>query len=176
MIRRLDTRVVYANRWMTLREDQVRFPDGSLGIYGVAEKKDCIGIVAIDDLHIHLVEQYRYATSKRAWELPQGSWEAEDLDPEALAKRELAEETGLTAKTWKCLGTLAIANGFLRQAMHVYLATDLTQGAHAREATESDMVHARVPLAEFERMMTDGRVDDAETLAIWALAKLKGAV
>ncbi|MBL8652567.1 MAG: NUDIX hydrolase [Alphaproteobacteria bacterium] len=161
---------------MTVREDQVRFPDGSLGIYGVAEKKDCIGILAIDDGHIHLVEQYRYATSKRAWELPQGSWEAEDLDPEALAKRELAEETGLTARTWKFLGTLAIANGFLRQSMHVYLATDLTQGVHSRDSTESDMVHARVPLAEFERMMTDGRVDDAETLAIWALAKLKGAV
>jgi len=176
LIRRLDTRVVYANRWMTVREDQVRFPDGSLGIYGVAEKNDCIGILAIDDGHIHLVEQYRYATSRRAWELPQGSWEAEDLDPEALARRELAEETGLAAKTWKFLGTLAIANGFLRQAMHVYLATDLTQGEPRRESTESDMVHARVPLAEFERMMADGRVDDAETLAIWALAKLKGAV
>ena len=161
---------------MTVREDQVRFSDGSSGIYGVAEKKDCIGVIAIDDGHVMAVEQYRYPTGKRGWELPQGSWEETDLAPEALARRELAEEAGVTAAHWTKLGTLAIANGFLRQAMHVFLATGLTHGEPQRESTESDMVHARIPLKEFERMMADGTIADAETLAIWALAKLNGAV
>jgi 8-oxo-dGTP pyrophosphatase MutT (NUDIX family) len=177
VIRRLDTRIVYRNRWMTVREDQVRFADGSPGIYGVVEKRDCVGVIALDGDHVHLIEQFRHTTGAREWELPQGSCEdGEELPPEALARRELGEETGLTAATWTKLGTLAVAKGFLRQTMHVYLATGLVEGPPSRETTESDMVHARFPVAEFERMLSDGRIVDCETVAIWGLAKLKGSV
>ncbi len=98
-IETLSSRVVYENRWMRVREDAVRFRDGTPGIYGVVEKVDFTVIAPLDsDGRLHLVEQYRYPIGRRAWEFPQGSWEDRpDADPLALARGELREETGLDA-------------------------------------------------------------------------------
>ncbi len=69
------TKVVYKNRWMTVREDTIVRADGSSGLYGVVEKPDFSVIAAVSDGSIVLVEQYRYPVQERFWELPQGSWE-----------------------------------------------------------------------------------------------------
>lgn len=89
----LSSRLVYANRWMKLREDRIRRQDGSEGIYGVVEKPDFVAIAALDaDDGLYLVEQYRYPVGGRFWELPQGSWETDpQADPEAVARGELRE-------------------------------------------------------------------------------------
>ena len=74
-IETIATRLVYANRWMRVREDSVRFRDGSPGIYGVVEKPDFVVVAAIDDAALlHLVQQFRYPVGARFWELPQGAW------------------------------------------------------------------------------------------------------
>src|ERR1700744_1532215 len=96
-IRTLSTREIYKNHWMRLREDAIERDNGFHGIYGVVEKMDCAIILPIDGDHIWLVEQYRYPIGERALELPQGGWEADNVDPEALARGELSEETGLIA-------------------------------------------------------------------------------
>jgi hypothetical protein len=76
-LRRLSTRVVYENRWMRVREDQVRRPDGSDGVYGVVEKPDFALIVPLaDDGGLWVVEQFRYPVGERFCEFPQGSWKA----------------------------------------------------------------------------------------------------
>ena len=81
-------RLVYENRWMRVREDTIRRPDGSSGIYGVVEKPDFVVIVPVDDDgRLHLVEQYRYPVKGRYWELPQGSWEqASGAEPLEMAR------------------------------------------------------------------------------------------
>ena len=57
----VDSRVVYRNRWMTVREDRIRRQDGSDGIYGVVDKPDFVVVIAVEpDGAMHLVEQYRY--------------------------------------------------------------------------------------------------------------------
>ena len=96
-IRTLTTREVYRNPWLRLREDAIERNNGAQGIYSVVDKQDCAIIMPIDGDHIWLVEQYRYTIGERALELPQGGWEADNVDPEALARGELKEETGLTA-------------------------------------------------------------------------------
>src|SRR5580698_2306519 len=96
-IRTLSTREVYRNPWLRLREDAIERNNGAQGIYSVVDKQDCAIILPIDGDHIWLVEQYRYTIGERALELPQGGWEADNVDPEALARGELKEETGLTA-------------------------------------------------------------------------------
>lgn len=66
---------------MRVREDSIRYRDGSTGIYGVVEKPNFVVIVAREaDGRIHLVQQFRYPVAGRYWELPQGAWE---LRPEA---------------------------------------------------------------------------------------------
>src|SRR4051812_39223187 len=96
-IQTTDSRIVYQNRWMRVREDTLRYRDGSPGLYGVVEKPNFVVIAAVEpDGHIHLVEQYRYPIGARCWELPQGAWELKpDADPLEVARGELREETGL---------------------------------------------------------------------------------
>jgi 8-oxo-dGDP phosphatase len=168
------TREVYANPWMTLREDTFRRPDGAEGVYGVVDKPDYALVVALDGDRLAMVEQYRYPLGLRRWEFPQGTApdRAEMPAPE-LAARELREETGLTAATWTYLGLLDVAPGLSSQRGRVYLATDLTAGEPAREDSEADMRFAWVARAEFERRARDGEITDAQTLAAYALLLLR---
>jgi ADP-ribose pyrophosphatase len=168
-IRTLSTREVYRNRWMRLREDEILRSNGQKGIYSVAEKNDAAIILPIDDGRVWLVEQYRYTIQQRALELPQGSWEQVSAGPEDLARGELREETGLHAEQMTQLGMLWIAYGFTRQRQHVFLASGLSQKETDRDAEEHDLVVHSVTINDFERMMGDGTIADASTVAAWGL-------
>lgn len=169
----VSTRVTYANPWMTVREDSVRMPDGSLGVYGVVEKPDFALVIPVAEGGFWMVEQFRYPVGRRGWEFPMGSWPpgsgGSAID---LARHELAEETGLTAATWRHLGRLAQANGFSTQGFDVFVASDLVEGPPSREATEQDMMHRHVPEPELARMIRDGDVIDAATVAALTLLRL----
>ncbi len=165
----LSSREVYRNHWMRLREDQILRSNGQKGIYGVVEKYDAAIILPIDNDRIWLVEQFRYTIQQRALELPQGSWEKPIENPEQLARGELKEELGFEAAQMTHLGSLWIAYGFLRQRLHVFLASGLAPTPHAPDAEEHDLAARCVPIAGFERMMLDGVIRDECTLAAWGL-------
>ncbi|WP_433503926.1 NUDIX domain-containing protein [Pseudonocardia halophobica] len=169
----LSTRQVYANNWMTVREDAVRRPDGSDGVYGVIDKPTYALVIPRDGDRLHLVEQFRYPIGLRRWEFPAGT--APDRaaqDPAELAVRELVEETGLQAGRMEKIGTLDVAPGMSSQRGHVYLATDLTEGEAQREHTEQDMRQAWFTIAEFEAMIADGEITDAQSVAAYMLLVL----
>jgi 8-oxo-dGTP pyrophosphatase MutT (NUDIX family) len=174
VIEQTSTRQVYANDWMTVREDGIRLSDGTEGIYGVVDKPTYALVVPRDDDgRLHLVEQFRYPVGERRWEFPAGTApDRADQDPAELAVRELAEETGLAASSMALLGTLDCAPGMSSQRGHVYLATGLTEGPPRREHQEQDMRAAWFTAVEFERMILDGRLTDAQTLAAYALLRL----
>jgi 8-oxo-dGTP pyrophosphatase MutT (NUDIX family) len=169
----IGSREVYVNPWMTVREDDIRRPDGSLGIYGVVDKPTFALIIPLDGDRLHLVEQFRYPVAGRRWEFPQGTApDRAEMDPLELAARELAEETGLRADTMRHLGSLDVAPGMSSQRGHVYLATDLSAGRHSRELEEQDMRSAWFTRAEFEAMVTAGEITDAQSIAAYALLLL----
>ena len=174
MIRTLSSRVVYENPWMTLREDEIEYVDGSRGLYGVVDKPDFAVVVPVRDGGFHLVEQYRYTLGGRRWEFPQGSFpEGVTGTPEELAATELAEETGLTAARLEKLGYLNCAQGFTGQGFHVFLATGLTPGEPHREVTEQDMREQWFPRDEVERMIREGVITDDSTLAAYLLLVMR---
>jgi 8-oxo-dGDP phosphatase len=168
------SRQVYANPWMTVREDVVRRPDGGEGLYGVVDKPDYALVVALDGDRVAMVEQYRYPLRLRRWEFPQGTApDRAEMGPEELAARELREETGLRAACWTYLGLLDVAPGLSSQRGRAYLATELTSGTPAREDTEADMRFDWVTRADFERRARAGEITDAQTLAAYALLLLR---
>ncbi|WP_229070153.1 NUDIX hydrolase [Actinoplanes sp. DH11] len=169
----LSTRVVYSNPWMTVREDEIRRPDGSDGIYGVVEKPDFALVLPRWEKGFWLVEQFRYPVGRRAWEFPQGSWGAGAAGEQTeLARRELAEETGLRAADLTHLGHLYEAYGYSTQGFDVYLATGLAEGEPDREPTEQDMIHRAFTDAEITAMIRSGAMVDAPSLAALTLYHL----
>ncbi|MCO7221009.1 NUDIX hydrolase [Klenkia sp. PcliD-1-E] len=172
-MRTTSSREVYRNPWTRVREDVVVRDDGSTGVYGVVEKPDFALVIAAEDDGFWLVEQHRHPVGRRCWEFPQGTWShGASGTPEDLARAELAEETGLRAADLRHLGHLDVTPGLSTQEFDVWLATGLTPGPTAREATEADMVHAFVPEAELVARIRSGGFTDAPSLAGYALLQL----
>lgn len=170
-IRQLSRRTVYRNRWMSVHEDAVQFPDGSEGIYGVVDKPDFALIVPRhDDGRFQMVEQFRYPVAGRYWEFPQGSWETRPgTDPDEVALGELEEETGLRATRLVRLGHLFEAYGFCSQGCHIFLATGLQPGPTRRDREEQDMQTTAFSLPEIHAMIRSGAIKDAPSIAALGL-------
>ncbi|XVV07775.1 NUDIX domain-containing protein [Actinosynnema sp. CA-248983] len=173
-IRTVSSKVVYENRWLSVREDRIELADGSPGLYSVVDKPDFALVIPFEDDGFHLVEQYRYPIGTRSWEFPSGSFPSGVTGTaEEMAAAELAEETGIRAGRLRGLGFAHCANGFATIGVHVFLATELTRGEPAREVTEQDMRHRWFPRAEVEDMIRDGRITDSPTLTAYLLLTLK---
>lgn len=169
-IQRVASREVYRNSWMTVREDHIRRPDGTEGLYAVVDKPTYALVIPRDGDRFRLVEQFRYPLGARRWEFPQGTApERAHLDPAELAARELREETGLRAASITRLGQLDVAPGMSSQRGVVFLATDITEGETDREHEEQDMHSEWFSRDEVERMIVDERITDAQSVAAWAL-------
>jgi 8-oxo-dGDP phosphatase len=174
-IERLASREIYRNPWLVLREDDIRRPDGSSGIYSVVDKQTYALVMAYDGDRFRLVEQFRYPLGARRWEFPQGT--APDLavvEPAELAARELREETGLRATSFEALGQLDTAPGMTSQRGWVFLATGISEGEADREQEEQDMRSAWFPLEEVEQMIRSGVIADAQSIAAYGLFLLRG--
>jgi 8-oxo-dGTP pyrophosphatase MutT (NUDIX family) len=172
-MRTTSSREVYRNPWIRVREDAVVLDDGSAGVYAVVEKPHFGLVIPAEQDGFWLVEQYRHPVGRRTWEFPQGTWSSgDDGTAEELGRTELAEETGLRARELRHLGHLDLAPGLMTQEFDVWLATGLTPGPTAREATEADMRSAFVPEAEFRAMIRDGRLTDGPSLAAYSLLLL----
>jgi 8-oxo-dGTP pyrophosphatase MutT (NUDIX family) len=175
-MRTTSSREVYRNPWIRVREDAVQRDDGSAGVYGVVEKPHFGLVVPAERNGFWLVEQFRHPLGRRAWEFPQGTWTSgQDGSAEELGRAELAEETGLRAAELRHLGHLDLAPGLATQEFDVWLATGLTPGPPAREATEADMRTAFVPERDFRAMVRDGRFTDGPSLAAYSLLLLDRA-
>lgn len=161
----LSSRVVYDNRWISVREDQVINPAGNPGIYGVVSFKNiAIGIIPIDaNGYTWLVGQYRYTLNEYSWEIPMGGGPKEQ-DVLTSAQRELKEETGFTAQKWTCLMKLHTSNSVTDEVGYVFLAEDLQAGETEFEETEQ-LALWHLPFSQAVAMVMDGRITDAISVA-----------
>ena len=116
-----------------------------------------------DDGNTWLVGQDRYTLGEWSWELPMGGAPL-DEDPLDAAKRELREETGLTATDWSELMRLHTSNSITNEVGVVFVARKLTQGATEFEETE-DLEIRKLPLADAVQLVNDGEITDAISVA-----------
>jgi 8-oxo-dGTP pyrophosphatase MutT (NUDIX family) len=166
----ISSRKLFENPWFTVKEDQVINPAGLKVSYGkVLLSNIAVGIVPLDgEGNTWLVGQTRYVPDVYSWEIPMGgSPIGEELL--ATAKRELKEETGLSAETWTPLLNLHTSNSITDEEGYVYVAEDLQMGETAFEDSE-DITVKKIPLQEAINMALEGEITDAISVA--ALFKL----
>jgi 8-oxo-dGTP pyrophosphatase MutT (NUDIX family) len=158
----LSEKTVYDNRWIKVEEHQVTNPAGGPGIYGkVHFKNKALGIVPVDDDgNTWLVGQWRYPLNEWSWEIPEGGG-PEGLDPELCARRELKEETGMTAKKFTMIQRAHLSNSVSDEEGFIFLAQQLEQGEAELEETEADLVVRKLKLTEAIQMVVDGRITDS---------------
>jgi ADP-ribose pyrophosphatase len=177
--RLLSSVVVYQGRLFRVLHDKLVEPGGRKSERDVIRHNGSVVILAIDSSksrknpYIVIERQYRHAANRFLWELPAGK-----LDPGenalAGAQRELAEETGYTAKKWKPLVEYFASPGFLGESMKVFVAEGLVAGdAHPEEDEEIEF--RLVKLSELLKMIDKGAIVDGKTLtSVLLYARIRG--
>ncbi|EON76926.1 ADP-ribose pyrophosphatase [Lunatimonas lonarensis] len=161
----LSKQEIYSNPWIRVEEHQVINPKGGRGIYGQVHFKNiAIGIIPLDlQLHTWIVGQYRYTLDEYSWEIPMGGSPMDDM-PEEGARRELKEETGMTAKIWRNILKIHTSNSVTDEVGYVFLAEDLTQGETEFDETE-DLKIVRLPFVDVVEMVLEGKITDGISIA-----------
>ena len=160
----LDSQVLYDGKIVRLRRDTALLPNGSQALREVVEHPGGVGIVALDaDGTVLLVRQYRYPLGKALLEIPAGKLERGEDHREA-AVRELSEEVGAQAGKLTYLGYTYASPGFCDEAIHLYLAEELTFGETHPDEDEFLMVE-RLPLDKLVAMALDGTLTDGKSVS-----------
>ena len=160
--------IVHENPWYEIRHDVLTWPNGKPGNYFVAEFPGASCVICIDQNRILTVKQYRYAIDQDTIELPMGSLRKDETPLEA-AQRELQEETGMTAASWKSLGHVFSLNGACKMPLHIFIAQNISKNNTKLDDSEHDLQSQWTPIPEWEEMIRQGKIVDVESLAPWLL-------
>lgn len=123
-----------------------------------------VAIVAERDGQIALIKQYRPAVERVMLEIPAGVLEPGE-DPQAAAARELEEETGLIAGELVRLGGLYATPGYSAEYLHVFLATDLSEGETSFDPGEQIDELLWLTPDQMTEAVRRGELEDAKTIA-----------
>ncbi len=161
----LARRPVYENAWIAVEEFDTLAPTGRPALYGkVGFKNLAVGVLPIwPDGSVTLVGQERFTLSEWSWEMPEGGVPV-GTDPLEGAMRELREETGLTAASWREALRMHVSNSVTDERGVCYLAWDLQAGEAQPDPTEVIRI-ARVPFGEALDAAAAGDIQDSLTLA-----------
>ena len=179
--RLISSEVLRRSRILEFRIDTVEAADGHRSTRDIAGHPGGVCVVAIDDRdRLLLVRQWRHATGGALLEIPAGTLDREpdgSIEEHAgAAARELEEETGSRAGTWRYLGAFWTAPGFTSELMHLYLATDLVpahEGGLTPDEDERLELHP-VPFDDALAMVERGELPDAKTIAgVLLVARLR---
>jgi ADP-ribose pyrophosphatase len=164
----VERRTVFQGRLLTVHDDTVETADGNLAGREIVEHPGAVAIVATDDEgRVLLVRQWRHAVGRALWEIPAGTLTRGE-DPEAAARRELAEETGYTAQVWERLGGGPVAPGYSAEILHLFAARQLRPGEPHTDPDENVIAQLFTAAEAAALIAEDGA--DLKTVAGLALA------
>jgi len=170
--RRLVEREVYVGHTIRVSVGTFAGPDGEVFERDCIRHPGAVAVVAIDGEEAVLVRQYRPALDRELLEIPAGTRDRAGEEPDECARRELAEEIGATAEGLDHLASYWVAPGISDERMHVFLATGLTFGPRASDGPEEQhMAVERIRLADVERLIAAGTLEDAKTITGLLLAR-----
>ena len=168
----IGSEILHHGRLGDFRIDTVRFSDGRTSTREILGHPGAVAIVAIDpDDNVLFVRQWRTAAGRAMLEIPAGTLDIVDAagtieNPELAAPRELEEETGYRAGTWRKLAAFWTAPGFASELMHLYLATDLRPAHGDRLGPDEDerLELSRLPFADALAAIEQGEICDAKSI------------
>ena len=165
-----DSKVVYKNPWIKVREDQVIKPDGQAGIFGVVAMKPGISVLPIDNQqNVYLTKEYHYAIEQETIEAVSGGIEKGE-DGESAAKRELKEEIGITAKKIVDLGVIEPFTTVVTSSNHLYLAQGLEFSEASPEGTEKIEL-VKISMQEAIEWVMESKITHGATTTLILKAK-----
>ena len=167
----VDSRRVFDGLILHIDHLTNRLPNGSLAPREVARHIGASAVVPVDaEGNVWLVRQYRACVDRVLLEIPAGKLDFAGEDRLSAAKRELSEETGLTARAWTHLGDIFTTPGFSDERISLYLARDLERGEQHPDDDEFLNV-VRMPLAEAVAAAARGEIPDAKTICAVMMAE-----
>ena len=165
----IERKPIHKGRIVDLSMDTVRFPNGKEGQLEMIRHSGASAVLPVlsdldaDDPQVLLIKQYRYAAGGYLLEVPAGRPDKEGEDWEVCARRELQEETGLTAEQLLELTTIYTTPGFTDEQIHLFVAIGLTNGDNSLDEDEF-LETVTLPMSEALRMVRDGEITDAKTI------------
>ncbi len=165
----VDSRVVLKGGYLTIRVDTIEDAEGRRHQRELVIHPGAVAILAIDQGDVLMVRQFRTPVGRILLEIPAGTLDRQPdgsiEDPELAAPRELGEETGFTAASWRRIGRFFTAPGFASEEMHLYLATDLSPiPGYAGPETDERLDLLRIPWREAVQLAEDGTIVDAKSI------------
>jgi ADP-ribose pyrophosphatase len=167
----VESRLVHHGRYLDVRIDTIQRADGSTGTRDVVRHPGAVAVLALDtDDRLLLVRQWRLPAARAMLEIPAGTLDVHEgvtEDPAVAVRRELEEETGSRASSWRRLASFWTAPGFATELMHLYLATGL-ESVHGddRLAPDEDerLELSRLTIDEALAMLDAGEIVDAKSM------------
>lgn len=158
----VDSRDIYSGIFLEMKRDTVRLPDGEQAVREYLTHPGAVAILAVlEDGRVLLERQYRYPVARVCMEIPAGKLELGE-DPLLCAQRELAEETGYTAKRWSYIRRIHPVISYSTEFIDIYLAEGLTKGQRHLDEEEFLDVFA-APLGDLLGWVEQGTITDVKT-------------
>lgn len=162
--KQISSKDIFDGKVFKVTVDEAELPDGQIARRDVVHHPGGVVIVAEKEDEILLVKQYRYPTGEVLIELPAGKLDKFGEEPFEAAKRELQEETGFVADNWEDLGIVYSSPGFCSEKLYLYKAVGLNfKGRHLDD--DENLDYMSVKKENVFKMMKDGQINDAKTLA-----------
>ena len=167
----LSRQTEFAGRIITVQQWKVALPNGQEAGREIVLHNGAAAVVPVDQHGmVTMVQQHRVAIGRVTLEIPAGKLDHPDEDPFLCAKRELEEETGLLAKTWRKMAHVVTTPGICTERIAIYLATDLQQ-VKAHTDPDEFLNLVRLPLSQAVMMVEQGEIEDAKTCLALLMAQ-----
>lgn len=172
-IKKISSKVDYKCPYFEIVKEKLTLANGKNSDWYFLKRKDFVIIIAKDGNYTYMVELYRFSIKKKSLEFPAGYIEKGE-NPLSVAKRELKEETGITANKFTYLGWYYSYVGMSDQKAYVFLAEDIAFTKQKLEEAELGMKVKKIKISKVGNSIRKGKIRSAHSINSFYIYKLKG--